>query len=156
MKNLFLLINLFIFASCSSTPEVVDEENITNVNSDIVTGKTGSAEDCVKNPALSKVWGECNVKKTIYKRTLQIRDCLQFERSGEGKTIRELLFKIHLLPTGRVSKVFVEGVDPQEKLLSSCVVKEISRLRFAAPPAGINPVIYFPFKVNEPSTAIYR
>lgn len=152
MKKLFLIALFFALTSCAGSSQVEEESNST----DNIQGQTGTAADCAKDSAASKVWGECNVKKTIYKRTLQIRECLQFERNTDDKKVRELLFKIHLLPTGKVSKVFVEGVDPQEKLLSRCLVKEISRLHFAAPPVGVKPVVYFPFKVNEPGSEIYR
>lgn len=132
----YLTLFAFLFlAACSSTPstERADEE------------AAEATDACLADPRLAESWGECNVKATIFSHMEQIRSCQQ--RFAKGPAPKEaLILKIRLRPNGKVRDVFAEEGGPRNRALEACLSQEISKLRFAAPPKGVKPVIYFPFQ----------
>lgn len=129
----FSLIALLSLAACSTTPSTEEQAE-----------KAAEATDaCLANPAMAKVWGECNVKTTIFQRAEGIGRCQAQHGKAKGET---LMLKINLKKNGKVNKVWAEDGTARNKPLESCLSKEISSLQFAAPPKGVKPVIYFPFQ----------
>lgn len=133
---------LLILAACSGT----QDEILTDSEAE---AEARATQECLENPELSREWGECNVKKTIYNRMPRIRNCYQKQASAKYDFRGDLILKIRVFPSGKVREVKVEEGSLKNKMLSSCLVREISRLRFAKPPKGINPVIYFPFTLEQ-------
>jgi hypothetical protein len=128
--SLFALLSL---AACSTAPTAQEQEE-----------KAAEATDlCLANPAMAKTWGECNVKTTIFQRAEGIGQCQTKHGKAKGET---LMLKIRLKQNGKVRNVWAEDGSAKNKPLEKCLSKEISRLQFAAPPKGVNPVIYFPFQ----------
>jgi hypothetical protein len=124
-------LSILILASCSAAP-VQDEE----------TRAAEATDQCLANPELSREWGECNVKKTLFDNKEAIAGCQQrFGKSGES-----IMLQIRLRPDGRVRSVEAEEGRPRNRNLERCLFREISKLRFAAPPAGVKPVVYFPLQ----------
>jgi hypothetical protein len=57
------------------------------------------------------------------------------------------MLKIRIRPDGTVRDVAADdSVHPANKKLEACLAKEIGRLRFAKPPRGVKPVVYFPYQ----------
>mgnify|MGYP000296530476 CR=1 FL=1 len=56
------------------------------------------------------------------------------------------MLKIRLKPNGKVRNVHADNGSARNPALEKCLSKEISQLQFAAPPKGVQPVIYFPFQ----------
>jgi hypothetical protein len=127
------LLALLSLAACSSTPTIEEQEE-----------KAAAATDeCLANPAMAKTWGECNVKATIFQRAQGIGQCQTKHAKAKGET---LMLKIRLRQNGKVRNVWAEEGSARNRPLEKCLSKEISRLQFATPPKGVNPVIYFPFQ----------
>lgn len=59
-----------------------------------------------------------------------------------------LMLKIRIKPDGSVRDVKAdESVRPTNKKLEACLGKEIAKLKFAKPPRGVKPIVYFPFQL---------
>jgi hypothetical protein len=102
-----------------------------------------ATDQCLAHPELAKAWGECNVKTVIFQRKGGIGQCQAKYALKKDET---MMLKIRLRPNGRVRNVWAEEGAPKNKDLERCLAKQISRLKFAAPPKGVSPVIYFPFQ----------
>lgn len=136
MRNQFLFLALGLtlsFAACSSSPSGPDIDETENA--------APSTDECLAKPALAETWGECNVKKALFNRAEQIQSCHQKSKMRAGGT---LMLKITVRPNGRVRSVRPEEGGPRNKALEKCLGKALSDLRFARPPEGVKPVIYFP------------
>jgi hypothetical protein len=129
------LLALLLLVSCSSTPTIEEQEEKA----------AKSTDQCLANPQLAKTWGECNVKTTIFRRADAIGQC-QAKHGKSNPQTETLMLKIRLRPNGKVRNVWAEDGSAKNKPLERCLSQEISRLRFAAPPKGVDPVIYFPFQ----------
>lgn len=140
MRVLSLLCLSLLLVACSSTKdEILTEEQ--------EEAQAAATEECLEHPELAKGWGECNIKRTIFDRIPQIRAC--YEKGSKNFDFHgDLILKIRVRPTGKVRDVKVEEASLKNKMLSSCLVKEIGKLQFAKPPKGINPVIFYPFSLD--------
>lgn len=127
------LIALLSLAACSTTPSAEKEAEQA----------AEATDECLANPAMAKSWGECNVKTTIFQRADGIGQCQSKHGKAKGET---LMLKIRLKQNGKVKNVLAEDGSAKNKPLEKCLSQEISKLQFAAPPKGVNPVIYFPFQ----------
>ncbi len=140
MRLVPLLLLSFALAACSTTKDDI-------LTDDQEEAQAAATEECLNNPELAKSWGECNIKRTIFQRLPKIRSC--YEKEGKKADYHgDLILKIRVRPTGFVRDVKVEEASLKNKMLSSCLVKEISKLQFAKPPKGINPVIFYPFSLD--------
>lgn len=128
------LIALLSLAACSTAPSTEDRAE---------EAAAEATDECLANPAMAKSWGECNVKTTIFQRAEGIGQCQAKHGKAKGET---LMLKIRLKQNGKVRNVWAEDGSAKNKPLEKCLSQEISRLQFAAPPKGVNPVIYFPFQ----------
>jgi hypothetical protein len=127
------LLALLSLAACSTTTSTQERAEEA----------AEATDECLANPAMAKTWGECNVKTTIFQRAEEIGQCqAKHGKAKEGT----LMLKIRLKPNGKVRNVLAEDGSAKNKPLEKCLTQEISRLQFAAPPKGVNPVIYFPFQ----------
>lgn len=131
MRKLFFLA-LFALTACSTTPSEPSEAELAE-----------ATDECLSNPKLARAWGECNVKSTIYQGSDGIARCQKAHAKANSET---LMLKIRLKQDGKVNKVWAEEGTAKNKPLEGCLRKEISKLQFAAPPKGVDPVIYFPFQ----------
>lgn len=129
MKFLLVGLSLLLFSCAGSKPES-EEETVPGIG----------AEACLEKPELAKAWGECNVKKTIYDRRVQIASCVK-----ENKGKKESVLNLKLQPDGKVKEVEFEE-SAKYKRAVPCLKKEFSKLKFAAPPKGVNPVIMYPME----------
>lgn len=131
MKIVFALC-LFLLAACASQPSTEE----------LAEEAAEATDACLANPKLASSWGECNVKKTIFDNSRAIGQCQQ----KHAKPSKDpLMLKIRLKASGAVHNVQAEDGSPRNKALEGCLSREIAKLKFAAPPKGANPVIYFPF-----------
>lgn len=131
---------VLLATACSSTPMKSEEE--------LIEEEAAAATDaCLKDPALARSWGECNVKRTIFDRMDQIGACQKKhgKPAKPGDVSGAMLLTIHLKQDGRVQNVKAE--QSKNKPLEACLGKEISKLKFASPPKGVKPVIYFPYQM---------
>jgi hypothetical protein len=128
---------LLLLSACTTTPSGTEEE----VDAQIAAEAT---DHCLANPELAKAWGECNVKKTIFSRMDAIGQCQMKHSKADSKDA--MMLKIRLRPNGRVKDVRAEEGKAKNRGLEKCLSSVISKLKFAAPPKGVSPVIYFPFQ----------
>lgn len=131
------LLSLLFLAACASQPSVQEQEEAA----------AKATDECLADSALAKEWGECNVKRTIYDRMEAIGACQRKFQKGSAKG-DTLMLKIRVRPNGSVRDVRAdENVRPVNKPLEACLAKEIGKLKFAAPPKGVKPIIYFPYQI---------
>lgn len=134
MRISLLLSTLLIFTACASSPPPAEKE------------EAGSIDNCLAHPELADAWGECNVKKTIYDNLPRIRSCVE-----NSKSKGTMMLKISLKPNGAVKSLRPEAGGPRNKLLEKCLSRAFNRVKFATPPAGVKPVIYFPLDLGSGS-----
>lgn len=127
-----LFLALIVLSACSSS-EPREEEAPAETSTDA----------CLANPARAAEWGECNVKKTIYDNMDKLRAC-QSKGSTGGAT---LMLKIQVNPTGHVRRVRPESGGPRNRPLEACLKRVFTTVKFAPPPKGVKPVIYFPLQM---------
>lgn len=129
----FLLsLTLAMLTACSA-PETKEE----------AAPADNSTDACLANPARAMEWGECNVKKTIYDNMSKLQACQSKGTTGGAA----LMLKIQVTPTGHVRRVRPESGGPRNRPLESCLKQAFASVRFAAPPKGVKPVIYFPLQM---------
>jgi hypothetical protein len=107
-----------------------------------------ATDECLEHPELAKKWGECNVKSTIFSRKDGIEACRKkfLKQPMPGSA---LVMRIRVQRSGQVRDVTADtSAMPQNIALERCLSKEISLLRFAPPPKGVKPVIFFPYQLN--------
>lgn len=123
--------SLLLLTSCSGS-ETRQEE-----------AAAASTDACLADSNLSQEWGECNVKRTIYDNLEKLRSCQDkhVTKSSAGTT---MMLKISLRNNGKVKNVRPEQGSVRNRPLESCLSKAFARVKFAAPPQGVKPVIYFP------------
>jgi hypothetical protein len=136
-----LLLFPILLSACASTPDSILSENEAEAQAE-------ATKECLSDAELGNDWGECNVKKTLFSRMTKIRACYAKDSNKKYDFHGDLILKIHVFPNGKVKETKVEEGSLKNKMLSTCLVKEISRMRFARPPKGIHPVIYFPFNLE--------
>jgi hypothetical protein len=102
-----------------------------------------STDACLANPALASEWGECNVKTTIYDNMEKLRSCQSKGTTG-GAT---LMLKIQVTANGHVRRVRPESGGPRNRALETCLKQALATVKFAPPPKGVKPVIYFPLQM---------
>ena len=134
MRKLLLLV-LFL-AACSSQKDQILTEEEQNENEQ-------KTINCFHNPELWGVWGECNVRKTIYDRLPKVRGC--YEKQKNYTYEGDILLKIHVRTNGRVREIQIAEGSLKNKMLSTCLLTELQKARFAKPPKNITPIVYFPF-----------
>jgi len=134
--RLSIFLAAIFFSACASLPPNADDE---------AQALAEATDECLASPELAKRWGECNVKQTIFESSAAIRNCQMkhLKKAASGET---LMLRIRVLPTGKVQDVKAEGAGPKNRSLEKCLSTQIAKLRFAAPPKGVNPVVYFPFE----------
>ncbi len=128
MKLWFFL--FLALTACASSPETEDD------------APSASTASCLNDPALSEAWGECNVKSTIYKSMGKITSC--FHAKKKASPPGEMLLTLRLQSNGKVEHVHLDQGLEKDKDLSKCLKRELAGLRFASPPKGVKPVIYYP------------
>lgn len=134
-----LALSLLLLAGCASSEQKAEENRTTPA--------AEATDACLANPKLALAWGECNVKTTIFTRTAAIGACQRSfaKNSRPGDT---LVLKIRIKPDGSVREVTADdSVHPANKKLEACLAKEIGQLRFAKPPRGVKPIVYFPYQL---------
>lgn len=124
---------VFALLSCSSQKEISEEEKLAM-----------ATDACLEDIEASATWGECNVKRTIYDRAEELQQCEDLAGKLK-KQDRPMVLQIHVRPNGKVKQVKADPNGFQNPPLEACLAKEISKLRFAAPPKGAKPVINFPY-----------
>jgi hypothetical protein len=133
-----LLMSLLLLPACATSPEKKAAEE--------AAAAAEATDKCPANPKLAEEWGECNVKRTIYSRMAAIGVCQRTYAKG-SRPGDALVLKIRIKPDGSVRDVKADdSVHPTNKKLEACLAKEIGRLRFAKPPRGVKPVVYYPYQ----------
>ncbi len=132
MKLALLFLSFLLISCASSSPEVEDSERLAE-----------ATDSCLADPQLAKAWGDCNVKTTIYDRMDVIMACQTQHGSGKRDSIQ---FEIEVNAKGGVKKVGATNNLNKNLPLESCLKKEIEKMKFAAPPKGVKPVIQFPYR----------
>jgi hypothetical protein len=123
---------LFLAACSSSTPSAEDLDEQA----------AESTDACLADPAAAKEWGECNVKAALFSQRESIAKCqAQHSKAPSNQT---MILKIQLKADGAVRNVRAEEGGPKNRSLEKCLRRVVRKIRFAAPPAGVKPVIYFP------------
>ena len=140
MKKLALIFALALSACSHSSDRVVSEQEEKS--------EQDATQECLKHPEQAKSWGDCNVKKTIFDRLPKIRRCYEKTFKEDYNYDGNIVLKILLQTNGKVKNVTVDEGSLRNKMLSGCLVKEIGKLKFAKPPGGITPVIYYPFSLH--------
>ena len=131
MLKFFAPAFLFLAMACSSTPtEQKTEEQAAE-----------ATDRCLANPELAKEWGECNVKTSLFAQKEGIGKCQSQFSKNPSQT---MMLKIRLKPDGSVRRVKAEEGGPKNRNLERCLSKVVEKIRFASPPKGVKPVIYFP------------
>jgi hypothetical protein len=102
-----------------------------------------STDACLANSNLAAEWGECNVKRTIFDNMEALRSC-QSKHVASSSNGATMMLKISLLASGKVKKVRPEAGGIRNRPLESCLSKAFANVKFAAPPLGVKPIIYFP------------
>ncbi|MGE3260486.1 MAG: AgmX/PglI C-terminal domain-containing protein [Bacteriovoracia bacterium] len=125
-----LLLSLFFLTACAGSKSSNDAQE-------------PSTDECLSNSAAGDAWGECNVKKTIYQNMDKLVAC-QEKNPTKGGT---MMLKISLKTNGVVKKVRPEAGTVRNRPLEACLSKAFARVKFAAPPEGVKPVIYFPLSL---------
>ena len=133
IRHCLFVLSFALLAACASSPSREQQD----------AKLAESTDQCLADPNLAKVWGECNVKSVIYQRSDGIAQCQSKFAQSQGGT---LMLKIRLKPNGKVRRVWPENGTARNKNLEKCLSTEIAKLQFAAPPKGVDPVIYFPFQ----------
>jgi len=138
MLRRFLFATVFALTACATSPEKPAEVD--------AAAAAQATDTCLSNPALAEQWGECNVKHTIYGSRAAIAAC-QAKFAKASKTGGVLMMKIRIKPDGFVKEVAADdSVYPANKKLEACLAREIGKLRFAKPPKGVKPVVYYPYQ----------
>ncbi len=134
MRHLFLALLLGSLAACSSSERSPDEP---------MTAEEAAAhtDECLDHPELSKTWGDCNVKHTLFEKSAALSRC----RKASPKAKGTVNFQLHVHSNGTVKSVKPLGGSGKH---TYCVVKVMKGLRFAPPPAGKEPVITIPYQLE--------
>lgn len=133
-----LLLSFLVLPACASV-------DLEKKHEEEAAAAAEATDTCIANPALAQKWGECNVKSTIYNSRAAIGAC-QRRFAKEKASGAALMLKIRIGAEGAVKDVTVDdSVHPANKRLESCLTREIRKLRFAAPPKGVKPIVYYPY-----------
>jgi TonB family protein len=130
-----ILFSLFLLTACSGTKAEIDQEEAREA--------AAATDQCLTNPALARDWGECNVKATIYDRIEALDAC---DRQHGRKAKGAMILKIRVTPQGRVKDVKADDSGVKNPPLEKCLGRVIAKMKFAPPPRGVQPLIYFPFQ----------
>lgn len=134
MRHLFAAALLVTFAACSSSSETVPEGASPEERS-------AHTDECLDNPELSKTWGDCNVKHTLFQKSAELAKC----RKANPKARGTVDFQLQLRPDGSVKTVKPLGGAGQH---TYCVVRVMKKLKFAPPPSGKAPTITIPYQLE--------
>lgn len=132
MRALLLaILAFFVFTACSG--HKVENEAPAEPSTDA----------CLSDSNLSQEWGECNVKRTIFDNMDSLRAC-QTKHVATASSGGTMMLKITLRNSGKVKNVRPEAGGVRNRPLEGCLSKAFAKVKFAAPPKGVKPVIYFP------------
>ncbi|MGZ3694861.1 MAG: hypothetical protein ACXWQO_11840 [Bdellovibrionota bacterium] len=136
MRSLSLaLISFFILTACSGSAPQKEE-----------APAEPTTDACLADSNLAAEWGECNVKKTIFENMNGLRAC-QTKHVATASAGTTMMLKIKLRPNGKVQHVRPEAGGVRNRPLEGCLSKVFAKVKFAAPPQGVKPVIYFPLSL---------
>ena len=136
VRSILVLSLLLTLAACSGSQPAVEEESHE---------ASQSIDTCLSQPELANSWGECNVKKTIYDNLGKVRTCHAKNRAVKGTA----MLKFRLRPNGQVRSLHLDQGGTRDKKLAACLSQAFSKVRFAPPPKGVKPTIFFPLDLNS-------
>jgi hypothetical protein len=133
MRALCLLAVLALTA-CSSSEPKLDEGSSTEKQAAVQTDK------CLDNPDLSKEWGECNVKNTVFLASAKLEKC-RMDSPGARGTVD---YEVKIMANGKVKSVKPMGGKHGKHTI--CVSRVLRKLQFAAP--GKEATITVPYQLE--------
>jgi len=136
--SLFSLFSVLALSACSSSTERASEAPLSEQEASVNT------DACLDNPELSRSWGDCNVKHTLFLEADGLAACRKLAPKAKAGSLN---FELQVKSDGKVRNA---KARPKSKFpkLEACIVKVMKRLQFAAPPSGKEPVITVPFQLE--------
>jgi len=138
MRIAYLLLPLLILSSCSSSSDVESDASATEEQA------ANSTDKCLDNPELSRAWGDCNVKRTLFGEANALAACRKLAPKAKKGSLN---FEVQVQKDGKVKNAVARPKSQYPKL-EGCIVRVLKRLQFAAPPSGKEPVITVPYQLE--------
>jgi hypothetical protein len=136
-KILALCLPVVLLAACSSSTP--DHESSAPISEKEAAAQTDS---CLDNPDLSRSWGDCNVKHTVYLESAALAKCRKNAPHAKGSVVFELRVK----GDGHVKNAKVVSGGGNGKLVA-CLQNVMKQLQFASPPKGKEATITVPYQL---------
>ncbi|MGZ3658232.1 MAG: hypothetical protein ACXVB9_17980 [Bdellovibrionota bacterium] len=131
----FFALTLSACSSSETTPERAAEAP------DAGTKKAAAQTDqCLDNPDLSRAWGECNVKNTVFQASSQLEKCRAASPGAKGTVD----FELHVKANGTVKSAKAKGGKHGKH--TACVARVLKKLKFASP--GKDATITVPYQLE--------
>ena len=136
----FIFLPLFaLITACSSNQPAPERSESAPPEEKHAASQT---DQCLDNPELSRSWGECNVKHTVYLASDQLEKCRKANPSAKG-TVN---FDLRIKADGKVKSAKPEGGKHGKH--TACVAKVLRKLQFASPPKGKEATISVPYQLE--------
>lgn len=139
MRAILFLSALFLVACSSATPPPTPERAADASAAD--QAAAAQTQQCLDNPELSKTWGDCNVKSTVYLASDELAKCRQASPAATGT----VSFELRIKPDGSVRSA--KALGGKHGKHTACVARVFRKLRFAAPPQGKEARITVPYQL---------
>jgi hypothetical protein len=125
---------VFALAACSAHEPKLDE------GSSSASQASAQTDKCLDNPDLSKEWGECNVKNTVFLASAKLEKCRMASPGAKGTVD----YEVKIMANGMVKNVKPLGGKHGKHTI--CVSRVLRKMQFAPP--GKEATITVPYQLE--------